>query len=174
MPIAMDLSRISVLIVDDNGHMRTILRTILASFGVRRVFEAEDGMTGLAATRDRRPDVVVCDWLMVPRSGADYMRALRRAPDLAVAMTPVMVMSADTRKAVVIKALQLGVHEFLAKPVLPSLMYERLERILLENRPFVRKGAFFGPAPRTSLISQLPQSGALTAAGGSDDVSVFI
>ena len=174
MPIAMDLSRISVLIIDDSGHMRTILRTILAGFGIRRVFEAVDGMTGVAATRDHRPDIVLCDWLMLPRSGADYMRALRRAPDHALAMTPVVMMSADTRKAVVIKALQLGIHEFLAKPVSPSLMYERLERVLLENRPFVRKGAFFGPAPRTSLIGQTPQSGALAAAGGSADASVFI
>ncbi len=174
MPIAMDLSRVSVLIIEDNDHMRTILRTILAGFGVRRVFEASDGTTGVISTRDHRPDIVLCDWFMFPRSGADYMKALRRAPDRAVAMTPVMMMSADTRKAIVIKALQLGVHEFLAKPISPALMYERLERILLENRPFVRKDGFFGPAPRTSLMRQMPQSAALPAAGEGSGASVFI
>ncbi|MBA5779366.1 response regulator [Stappia sp. F7233] len=151
MPTPMNLSRLSVLVVDDNAHMRTILRTILNSFGIRRIHEASDGQSGMTVTRDQRPDIVLCDWVMAPRDGADFMAALRGDEEPVVAMTPVMMLSADTRKAVVLKALRLGIHEFLAKPVSPALMYERLEYILLENRPFVRKDGYFGPVPRASM-----------------------
>lgn len=178
MSTPMNLSRLSVLVIDDNQHMRTILRTILNGFGIRRIIEAADGHSGLTMTRDLRPDVVLCDWVMSPRDGADYMVALRGDEDLAVAMTPVMMLSADTRKAVVLKALGLGIHEFLAKPVSPALMYERLGYILLENRPFIRKEGYFGPVPRTPLAPGPrfagPAGEGETDDGGDDDSAVFI
>ena len=145
-----DLSDVSILVIDDNSHMRTLFRAILNGFGARRIFEAGDGSDGLAVVVGRKPDVVICDWVMAPLSGSEFLSILRGDSDEFIATTPVIMVSADARKPVILRALELGIHEFLAKPVSPAMLYQRLYRVLTEHRPFVRKGGFFGPAPRGS------------------------
>ena len=144
----LDLSDVSILVIDDNQHMRQLFRAILMGFGVRRVFEAGDGADGLAVTVDRQPDVIICDWVMAPLSGEEFLAILRGDADDNVATTPVIMVSADARKPVIIRAMGLGMHEFLAKPVSPALLYQRLYRVLTEYRPFIRRNGYFGPAPR--------------------------
>ena len=45
--IRIDFNRLRFQIIDDNAHMRRILRTLLHGFGTREVYEAEDGAAGL-------------------------------------------------------------------------------------------------------------------------------
>ena len=47
--IRIDFNRLRFLVIDDNAHMRRILRTLLHGFGAREVYEAEDGASGLEA-----------------------------------------------------------------------------------------------------------------------------
>ena len=76
-----DMSDLSVLVIDDNTHMRSLFRAILGGFGIRRVYEAGDGADGLAMMVDRRPDIAICDWLMEPLSGAEFLTILRKDSD---------------------------------------------------------------------------------------------
>lgn len=149
--MVLDLSAVSVLVIDDNSHMRSLFRAILGGFGIRRISDASDGADGLAATLERRPDVVICDWVMSPLNGAEFLSILRGDTDAGVATTPVIMVSADARKPVVLKAVELGIHEFLAKPVSPAMLYQRLQRVLTEHRPFVRATDRLRPAPRGSF-----------------------
>ena len=48
--IRIDFNRLRFLVIDDNAHMRRILRTLLHGFGAREVYEAEDGAAGLEAS----------------------------------------------------------------------------------------------------------------------------
>jgi CheY-like chemotaxis protein len=41
--VRIDFNRLRFLVIDDNAHMRRILRTLLHGFGAREVYEAEDG-----------------------------------------------------------------------------------------------------------------------------------
>ncbi|MCA1298685.1 response regulator [Stappia indica] len=174
----LDLSGIAVLVIDDNAHMRSLFRAILSGFGIRRVFEAADGADGLAVILDRQPDVVICDWLMAPVSGADFLSLLRRDTNDGLAMTPVIMVSADARKPVILRAVKLGIHEFLAKPISPALLYQRLQRVVTENRAFLRCGEAVHPVPRAAMpapgrgMSLAPPSGG--AAPSAQDAAVFI
>ena len=47
--VRIDFKRLRFLVIDDNAHMRRILRTMCTWFGTREVYEAEDGATGLEA-----------------------------------------------------------------------------------------------------------------------------
>jgi CheY-like chemotaxis protein len=49
MAVRVDFQRLRFLVVEDNAHMRRILRTLLHGFGSRDVFEADDGASGLEA-----------------------------------------------------------------------------------------------------------------------------
>jgi CheY-like chemotaxis protein len=127
-----------VLVIDDNVHMRSLFRAILGGFGIRRVHEAADGADGLAMMVDRRPDIAICDWLMEPLNGAEFMTILRRDSDSFISTTPVILVSADARRQVVLEAARLGVNEFLAKPVSPATLYQRIIRVLQASA--ARKG----------------------------------
>jgi len=47
--VRIEFNRLRFLVIDDNAHMRRILRTLLHGFGTREVYEAEDGAAGLEA-----------------------------------------------------------------------------------------------------------------------------
>lgn len=127
------LAGYSVLIVDDNNYMRSILRTMVSGFGVRSIFEAADGADAIAILLDRRPDIVLCDWIMHPIDGNDFLRILRQDQDTDIAKTPVIVITADSRRSVVVAARNAGVNYFLAKPVAPATLYDRLKAIITQG-----------------------------------------
>ncbi len=142
------LSEISFLVIDDSTYMRSVIRTVLQGLGSGLVYEAKDGATGLEGVLAHRPDIVICDWVMSPVNGEDFMQNLRSNGDPAVATTPVIMLTSFSKRAYVMKAARFGANEFLAKPISPMLMYQRIERIVTETRPFVRVPGYFGPMPR--------------------------
>lgn len=126
----LDMSALSVLVIDDNIHMRSLFRAILGGFGIRRIYEASDGADGLSVLVDRKPDLAICDWLMTPLNGQEFLALLRRDSDELVASTPVILVSADARRQVVLEAARLGINGFLAKPVSPTTLYQRILRVI--------------------------------------------
>ena len=71
-------STASVLIVDDAGTMRTVLRDMLNRLGFRSVEEAEDGTSALTKIRGRGFALIISDWYMEPMSGIDLLREVKR------------------------------------------------------------------------------------------------
>lgn len=142
-----DLSRMSFLVIEDNPHMRSIFRSILSGFGVRAIYEASDGAEGLEMVLERSPDVVLCDWMMTPMSGAEFTRILRKDRDMSVCTTPVIIVSAHARKNVIIEAIRLGIHGFVAKPVSPAVLHDRIMDVIVKHGQYGRSKGFFGRKP---------------------------
>jgi len=141
-----DLSTVSFLIIDDNMHMRSILRSVLGGFGARHVFEASDGADGLEIVLDRSPDFILCDWVMKPLSGSEFIRTLRAERDRLLSTLPVVVVSAHSHKSTVLEAVNLGIHGFIAKPVSPAVLYRHISDILNKQALHGRtKGILFDP-----------------------------
>ncbi|TYC63399.1 response regulator [Rhodobacterales bacterium] len=150
-----DLSSVACLIAEDNPHMRTILRSVLAGFGIRSVFEATDGTEALELVVDRRPDLVLCDWAMEPFGGADFLRFLRKDRDPLVNTTPVLIVTAYARRAIIMEAIDLGIHGFVAKPIAPAILYAHIGEILERQEMQGRSKGIPGPgqnrtAPRST------------------------
>ncbi|HEV2174089.1 MAG TPA: response regulator [Nitrospira sp.] len=80
---------VSVLIADDDEHVREAISDRLEHFGVV-VVQASDGLAALAAMRQRRFNVVVTDWHMPGLDGLGFLRQCR----LSWPGTPVILMSA--------------------------------------------------------------------------------
>ena len=62
--VRINFNRLRFLVIDDNAHMRRIMRSLLHGFGTREVYEAEDGAAGLEAFTQYGPDIVITDWVM--------------------------------------------------------------------------------------------------------------
>jgi two-component system chemotaxis response regulator CheY len=146
------LDRLAVLIVDDNQHMRSLVRTILESLGVSQILEARDGAHALEKMGQGQIDLLIADWNMEPIDGLALTRHLRTSPESPDQFVPVIMLSGHTDRARVMQARDAGVTEFMAKPVSARSLYARIVSIIENPRPFVRTNDYFGPDRRRQML----------------------
>lgn len=139
---------IKVLIVDDDHHMRKVVRTMLTAIGVREIYDASDGMSGLDLIRGIMPDVVILDWEMPHVGGAEFLRCVRLPDSFPVPNVPIIVLTGHGERSFVVEAMQLGANEYLLKPVSTRALFDRLASVLAKPRAMIRSGKFYGPQPR--------------------------
>ena len=173
-----DLSQTSFLVVEDNLHMRSILRSVLSGFGARHIYEASDGADGLEMVLDRTPDFILIDWAMAPVSGADFIKILRSEDNPLISTIPIVVVSAHSRKATILEAVKLGIHGFVAKPVSPAILYDRVGNILQKQALNGRCKGVFGlkPAERKPKVEilDLSKKGSAENADPDDTLSMAL
>jgi DNA-binding NarL/FixJ family response regulator len=108
---------VRVLMVDDNALFREGVANILAADGRFVVVgQASDGVQGLAAARELRPDVILVDLQMPALNGTETIRRIR-AEDSAVAIGILTVFENKDRLRA---ALNAGANGYLAKDVTPA------------------------------------------------------
>jgi len=142
------LSTTKVLVVDDEYYMRKVVRTLLISIGVRNIYEAQDGPSGLEAIRTVVPDVVIVDWEMPGLDGAGFVRMVRSPETFPLPNVPIIMLTGHGEKSRVVEAVSIGVNEFLLKPVSSKSLQDRLVAVLTRPRPIVQTPNYYGPAPR--------------------------
>jgi DNA-binding response OmpR family regulator len=143
-----DVSKLKVLIVDDNPHLRRLLWTILHSFGVEALAEADEGGSGLAELQSFKPNVVFVDWGMSPVNGVEMVRRIRQSDNDLHRFVPIIMMSGHPALHRIIQARDAGATEFLAKPISAKIVLDRLAAVIEKPRDFVRTKSFFGPDRR--------------------------
>jgi DNA-binding response OmpR family regulator len=149
-----DLIRsIKILIVDDDYHMRKVVRTMLSAIGVRDINDAADGMSGLELIRTTNPDIVILDWEMPQVSGAEFVRAVRSPGSFPIPNVPIIVLTGHGERSCVVEAMQLGANEYLLKPVSTKALFDRLSCVLSKPRPMVKIGDYYGPKPRNNVLN---------------------
>jgi CheY-like chemotaxis protein len=114
-----------VLIVDDSGTMRSIVRKILsASRYALKVSEAEEGIAALAQMKTGNFDMVFLDYNMPGLNGLETLSEIKREnPRVAVVM-----ITSTVDSAIADRALAAGAAAFLKKPFFPKDIDAVLER----------------------------------------------
>ncbi len=143
-----DLSRLSVMIVDDNKYMQLLLKEILRAFNIRSLQTADDGADALKLMRTFSCDLIICDWNMKPLDGLEFVELVRNSGDSPNPYVPIIMLTGHTEYARVVEARSCGVNEFLAKPVSPANLYQRMISVIEHPRKFVRTNTYFGPDRR--------------------------
>jgi CheY-like chemotaxis protein len=149
--VRIDFNRLRFLIVDDNAHMRRILRTLLNGFGSREIYEAEDGPSGLEIFSQYSPEIVITDWVMPGLDGLELTRMMRQPDGRSNAYVSVIMLTGHSEKARVMAARDAGVTEFLAKPISANGLYQRIVNVVVNPRPFIRTATYFGPDRRRTV-----------------------
>jgi two-component system chemotaxis response regulator CheY len=139
---------IRLLLVDDNQHMRVLLTEILRAIGVRDCYEAGNGAEALQLMRTYAIDIVMTDLAMQLLDGIDFVRLLRNSPDSPNPTVPVIMITGHASQGRVFEARDVGVNEFLSKPVTARGVLERIAQVVEHPRPFVRSHTYFGPDRR--------------------------
>ena len=142
------MSRIRVLVVDDDALVRSGLRLILGgAAGIEVVGEAADGAEALTAAREHRPDVVLMDIRMPRVNGLEATEQL-----CAWAEPPkVIVLTTFHEDEYVVRALGAGASGFLLKDTPPAAIIEAVQRVA-DGEPML------SPSVTARLIAQLTSS----------------
>lgn len=143
-----DMVRLCVFVVDDNEHMRVLIRRLLAKLGVDRIFEYASASDALNDISDRKPNLIFTDLSMEDMDGIEFTRALRRRASAGESETPIVMVTGHTERQYIERERDAGVNEILAKPITVGGLTNRIEEIVLRPRPFVRTPVYIGPCRR--------------------------
>lgn len=141
-----DLGAISVLVVDDNRFMRTVINNTLQGLGVRSLQQADGVDQALEVLSVSPIDLVISDWDMGEKSGIELIRRIRA--NKVTRLTPIIMLTANTTRTNIITARDAGATEFLSKPVSAQSLYSRIAEVIERPRQYVKTKKYFGPDRR--------------------------
>ena len=109
------LSRMKILIVDDEPANVALLQYMLISAGYTRLQSTGDSRQALALYKEFRPDLVLLDLMMPHVNGFEVMRQLGQETGPGDCL-PILVLTADVTVETKHQALLVGASDFLTKP----------------------------------------------------------
>lgn len=119
--------QISVLVVEDEEHIRTVLEYNLKLDGFK-VYLAEDGVRGLELAREKRPGVILLDWMLPDIDGLKVLSELKH--DEKTGHIPVFMLTAKGMMSDVGQALYEGADDYITKPFDPMELGEIIRKKL--------------------------------------------
>jgi len=127
-----------ILVVEDEKPIRDMI-----AFGLRRagfeVLEAEDASGARGAIADRRPDLLLVDWMLPDQSGLDLTRAIRRNKETED--LPVIMLTARAAEHDKVSGLEVGADDYVTKPFSTRELVARIHAVLRRTSPAGEGGA---------------------------------
>jgi CheY-like chemotaxis protein len=128
------LDGVSVLVVDDDGDTRDLLRSVLEDYGAR-VTAAASAADAFASLQAERPDVMVSDIGMPEEDGYTLVGRIRALPPDRGGRTPAVALTAYSRGSDRTRALLAGFDAHVPKPVEPVELVAMLAAIASRAAP---------------------------------------
>jgi two-component system, OmpR family, KDP operon response regulator KdpE len=142
-----------ILIVDDEPQITRVLRTALSTQGYSlRV--AANGVEGMAAVHEWKPDLVITDVSMPQMNGVELCREIR-----AISEIPILVLSVRNQDSMKIEALDAGADDYVTKPFSIQELLARVRAQLRrsttsadEVQPVIALGDFLIDIPQHRVV----------------------
>ncbi len=146
----------TVLVVDDEPHIREIVGSYLAREGYAVTY-AVDGDAALASASDNPPDLIVLDVMLPGRSGFDVLRELRASGNHAA----VILLTARDDVIDRVAGLEIGADDYVTKPFEPRELVARVGAVL--RRAAVQVGTSAAGATGSAGVADasVPPAGVL-------------
>lgn len=122
----------TVLIVDDEAPIREMIAVAL-EMGDYGYLEAGNAKEAHELAVDRRPDLILLDWMLPGTSGIELVRRLKR--EEVTAQIPVIMLTAKTEEDNKVRGLEIGVDDYITKPFSPRELVARLKAVLRSSTP---------------------------------------
>ncbi len=119
--------RYKLLSVDDSKTVRIIIKKAFKLYDVE-IFEAANGVEGLALAAKETPDVILLDVTMPVMDGVEMLTKLKGDPSLKG--IPVIMLTAEGGKDHVLKIAKIGVRDYIVKPFKEEVLVQKVGRII--------------------------------------------
>ena len=116
----------TVMIIDDSGSFRTIVKLALQKAGYG-VVEACDGKDALAKLGAQKLNLIVCDVNMPNMDGISFVKALKTSP--AHKFLPVIMLTTESQDAKKAEGKAAGARAWITKPFQPSQLIDAINRL---------------------------------------------
>lgn len=121
------MSMATILIVDDEPAIRDLVDITLDLAGYKSI-SASNAHEALVSVIDKKPDLILLDWMLPGGSGIDLARRLRR--DEITAVIPIIMLTAKTSEDNKVQGLNVGVDDYVTKPFSPRELVARIKTVL--------------------------------------------
>ena len=122
----------TILMVEDEPAIREMVGYVLGRSGFR-VLEAEDARQAYTMVADRKPDLLLVDWMLPGQSGLDVVRRLRK--DAPTAEMPIIMLTARGEEFDRVRGLEFGADDYVVKPFSPRELVARIQALLRRSAP---------------------------------------
>ncbi|WP_198669621.1 phosphate regulon transcriptional regulator PhoB [Pelagibacterium sediminicola] len=121
-----------VLVVEDEADLVELLRYNLEAegFGVAAAQDAEEAMLRIA---ERKPDIILLDWMLPGASGIEICRRLRARPETAT--VPIIMVTARGEEEERVRGLATGADDYMVKPFSIPELLARVNALLRRSNP---------------------------------------
>ena len=114
------------LIIDDDKFSRTFIKTALYQIGIKNIKEAADTDEASEILKNFKIDLILLDQLMPQKSGIEFTRELRAGSITSSKDIPIVMITIDSKEKTVLEAKNLGIKEYLVKPISPQALKKRI------------------------------------------------
>lgn len=147
----------TMLIVDDNFDMLSLLRSVFSS--EYKLIEAVNGEDALELARTKQPDIIVSDVMMPKMDGLTLCAKLRA--NYETCHIPIILLTAHVSEQSNLKGMLSGADDYIAKPFSVEILLARCRNLLETRRMLMEKYA-------------LSPSSALSSSSMKQDESIFL
>lgn len=122
------MSAESIVIIEDDAAIRSVLRVLLRGAGFDRIKESERGDDGLKLVRETRPSLVLLDLMLPGLDGFSVCRRIREIKEIA--STPIIMLTARSEEVDVVRGLECGADDYVTKPFSRQVLLARIRAVL--------------------------------------------
>ncbi|MEI9981103.1 MAG: response regulator transcription factor [Edaphobacter sp.] len=142
-----------ILLVDDEAQITRVLRTALSTQGYSLRIAA-NGVEGMQAVHEWKPDLVITDLSMPEMNGVELCREIR-----TVSQVPIIVLSVRSQDLIKVEALDAGADDYVTKPFSIQELQARVRAQLRRNDStgkeapqIIQAGDFLIDIPRHRVV----------------------
>lgn len=142
----------TVLVIEDEMMMRRLATQLLKDIGFSHVLSAENGVEGLKMLKMHESvSVVICDLEMPLMGGLEFLTKLRSGKNVRNSGIPVVVVTGHREEASLYKAIDIGIHGYIVKPISRAALEKHLAHALtselIDPLKLAKKQQGLGDAP---------------------------
>jgi len=127
------LADLHVLVVDDDGMVRSIMIEYLKHFGIKNIIECKDGAIAMRKVRDgisTRIDIVISDWEMPKINGITLLRAVKGEPGRENTKFIMVTSQASQERFKIARAKALNVDAYIVKPFRGEVLRTKILKVM--------------------------------------------
>lgn len=149
----------TILIVDDESSIRDMLRIALEMANYH-CLEAGDAQDAHSLIVDKKPDLILLDWMLPGTTGVELARRLKR--EEVTASIPIIMLTAKAEEDNKVQGLEIGADDYITKPFSPRELVARLKAVLRradgtsDHGPIEVEGLVLDPVSHRVTINDEP------------------
>ena len=117
-----------ILVADDLGVIRSIIRKAVKEHGVDVIDEAKDGAEAWQMIQDNTYHLIIIDWVMPKMDGLEVVTKARK---LGI-KCPIIMQTTNNTRNNVMEAIQAGVNDYILKPFCTADVHEKVEKYIVQ------------------------------------------